>query len=175
VTGGLTAHVTRLIFIQSASGVIVRRKDKEIRDRTEIEEILQEARVCRIGLCDGSVPYCVPMSYCYRDGVIYLHSATEGRKLDILRRNNIVCFEVDTGVELIMSERPCKWSMRYRSVIGTGRAYFVDDLEGKREALRCIVRHYSSESGDHDFTDEELRSVVVIRIEIEEMSGKRSE
>ncbi len=154
--------------------VPVRRRDKEIRDLWEIEKILRKAFVCRIALCEEDKPYCVPMVYCYEGGVIYLHSAKEGRKLDVLRRNNKVCFEVEMDVEVVTEGKPCYWTLRYRSVLGRGRAYIVEDPNEKRKALECMVDRVSPGYRYH-FTEEELESVVVIRIEVEELSGKVSE
>ena len=58
----------------------MRRKDREITDRAEIEAILNEAMVCRIGLADGGEPYVVPLSFGYEDGSVYIHSAPEASK-----------------------------------------------------------------------------------------------
>ncbi|MDK2383606.1 MAG: pyridoxamine 5'-phosphate oxidase family protein, partial [Candidatus Korarchaeota archaeon] len=84
----------------------MRRKDKEIRDLEEIEEILRRAFVCRIALCEDDRPYCVPMIYCYKEGAIYLHSAKEGKKLEVLKKNNRICFEVEMDVGLVTEGRP---------------------------------------------------------------------
>ncbi len=152
----------------------VRRKDKEIRDLRETEEILRKALVCRIALCEGDRPYCVPMIYCYDRGVMYLHSAKEGKKLEVLRKNNRICFEVEVDVEVVTEGKPCSWTFRYRSVVGRGKAYIVEDSNEKRKALECMVERVSP-GYRYRFTDEELESVVVIRIEVEELSGKVSE
>ncbi|ACB07142.1 pyridoxamine 5'-phosphate oxidase family protein [Candidatus Korarchaeum cryptofilum] len=148
----------------------MRRTDKEMKDG--IEEVLRRAKICRIAMCDGGVPYCVPVIFCYSDGFIYIHSAREGRKIDILRRSSLVCFETEIDISLIRSGNPCKWTLAYKSVIGIGRASFVEDREEKRKALNCIIKKYSDE--DFEISNEELDKVEVIRIEIEEMSGKRS-
>ncbi|MCC6029366.1 MAG: pyridoxamine 5'-phosphate oxidase family protein [Candidatus Korarchaeum sp.] len=148
----------------------MRRTDKEMRDG--IEEVLRRAKICRIAMCDGGVPYCVPVIFCYSDGFIYIHSAREGRKIDILRRSSLVCFETEIDISPIRSGSPCKWTLAYKSVIGVGRASFVEDREEKRKALNCIIKKYSDE--DFEISNEELDKVEVIRIEIEEMSGKRS-
>jgi nitroimidazol reductase NimA-like FMN-containing flavoprotein (pyridoxamine 5'-phosphate oxidase superfamily) len=148
----------------------MRRTDKEMRDG--IEEVLRSAKICRIAMCDRGVPYCVPVIFCYSDGFIYIHSAREGRKIDILRRSSLVCFETEIDISLIRSGSPCKWTLAYKSVIGVGRASFVEDREEKRKALNCIIKKYSNE--DFEISNEELDKVEVIRIEIEEMSGKRS-
>ncbi len=151
----------------------MRRRDKEIKEMEEIEDVIRRALVCRIAMCDGGTPYCVPVSFGYCDGRIYIHSAREGRKLEVLRANALVCFEFDVDVELIRKgSRPCDWTMGYRSVIGLAEAHFVTDEEEKRKALNCIIKHYSGKS--YDLRDEELEGVEVIRLDVREISGKRS-
>ena len=73
----------------------MRRQEREIRDEAEIQEILEKGLVCRLGLYDGQYPYVVPLNYGYRNGCIYFHCAREGRKIDILKKNDRVCIEVD--------------------------------------------------------------------------------
>jgi uncharacterized protein len=73
----------------------VRRKDREITDSLQIIDILQKADVCRIAMCHNNVPYVVTMNFGLgRDGFspLYFHCASEGKKIDILRKNNLVCF-----------------------------------------------------------------------------------
>ena len=150
----------------------MRRKDKEIKDKSAIDEILSQAAVCRIAMCDGDVPYVVPMSFGYEDGCLHLHSALEGRKIDVLKHNPIVCFELEIGQELVGDENPCKTSLKYRSVIGYGRAVFVEDREEKKRSLDAIVRHYSGET--YNYPEESLNEVAIIRIHVESMTGKQS-
>jgi hypothetical protein len=78
----------------------MRRKDREITDRAELLRILAKARVCRLALVDGDRPYVVPLTFALDGADLVLHSARTGRKLDILRRNPAVCFEVEEGVEI---------------------------------------------------------------------------
>ncbi len=150
----------------------MRRKDKEIEDKSAIEEILRQAAVCRIAMCDGDEPYVVPMSFGYEDDCLHLHSASEGKKIDILNHNPIVCFELDIGQELVGNENPCKTSLKYRSVIGYGKAVFVEDREEKKRSLDAIMRHYSGET--YDYQEKSLNEVAIIRIRIESMTGKQS-
>jgi hypothetical protein len=120
----------------------VRRKDLKITDRTEIESILHEATVCRIGLADDDGPYVVPVCFGYEDRSVYIHSAPEGKKLVMLEKNPRCCFEVDICGQVIRGDRPCSWGMRYRSVIGYGRAAILTDPDGKKRGLTCIMHHY---------------------------------
>jgi nitroimidazol reductase NimA-like FMN-containing flavoprotein (pyridoxamine 5'-phosphate oxidase superfamily) len=150
----------------------VRRKDREITDRTEIEAILHEATVCRIGLADDDGPYVVPVCFGYEDGSVYIHSAPEGKKLAMLAKNSRCCFEVDICDQVIRGDRPCSWGMRYRSVIGYGKAAILTDPDEKRYGVACIVRHYGGST--HAFSESDLLSVTVIRIAVESMTGKKA-
>ena len=64
----------------------MRRKEKEIKDKKEIEQIFKYSHVCRLGIFDGKMPYIVPMNFGYRDNILYFHSALEGRKVDIQKK-----------------------------------------------------------------------------------------
>ncbi|HSQ93766.1 MAG TPA: pyridoxamine 5'-phosphate oxidase family protein [Methanoregula sp.] len=149
----------------------MRREDRMITDRTAIEAILNEATVCRIGLADGGEPYVVPVCFGYEDGALYLHSAPDGKKIALLEKNPSCCFEVDICDQVIRGDCPCSWGMRYRSVIGYGRAAILNDPAEKRHGLNCIMRHYHG--GTHEFSDRDIRSVAVIRIAIGSMTGKK--
>jgi nitroimidazol reductase NimA-like FMN-containing flavoprotein (pyridoxamine 5'-phosphate oxidase superfamily) len=150
----------------------MRRKDREITDRAAIEAILRRAAVCRIGLVGEDGPYIVPMSLGYEAGRLYLHSAREGRKLDLIREDPRVCFEVDLDSEVVKAESPCGWSLRYRSVIGFGRAVLVEAPEEKRRGLEIILRHHGGDPSA--LPERSLDGVSLIRIEIREMTGKQS-
>ena len=151
----------------------MRKSEKEIVDKALIEDVIHQSLVCRLGLTDGPQPYIVPLCFGYDDGALYFHSALEGRKLDVIRRNDRVCFEFDANVAIGEGESACKWSMRYQSVIGFGRASLLDDIEEKREALGIIVRQYSDRSCS--FPDASLDRVAVIKVAIETMTGKQTD
>ena len=150
----------------------MRRKDKEIRDDAEIESILKEAIVCRLALCDGWRPYIVAMCFGYAGRSLYLHSTKEGKKIDIMKRNPEVCFEIDVGVDLIRSDSPCKFGMKYKSVVGSGVAHMIDDMEKKSYALNCIMEKYSGKT--YQFPPGELDKLAVIEIQISELTAKKS-
>ncbi len=151
----------------------MRRKDKEIQERREILEIVQKALVCRLGLCRDNVPYVVPLNFGYREGCLYLHCAKQGRKMDMIRANPRVCFEMDTDAELIRSDQPCDWGMKFASVIGFGTAVVLEDREEKKNGLDAILAHYSS-GPLQPYPDPVLKNTAVIKVQIEEMTGKRS-
>jgi nitroimidazol reductase NimA-like FMN-containing flavoprotein (pyridoxamine 5'-phosphate oxidase superfamily) len=151
----------------------MRRKDKEITDPAEIEKILKEAQVCRLAMVDGNRPYVVPLSFGFEGDSLYFHSGCKGMKIDILRVNPEVCFEMDLQGDVLEDEKPCEWTVQYRSVIGFGKAEFLEKTAEKREAFRIIMAHYSDSS--FAFTEEMLKGVVIIRVKIAEISAKQSD
>lgn len=150
----------------------MRRSEKEIKSREGLLAVMKKATVCHLGLADGDIPYVVPVNFGFNGNSLYFHSAKEGKKLDILRRNNNVCFQMDADLAFVPAEKGCNWSMKYRSVIGNGKAHFVDAPAEKIAALKIIMAHYSDKS--YEFTGEEAVKVAVVRIDIESLSGKES-
>ena len=150
----------------------MRRSDRAITDPQELESVLREAAVCRMGLCDEGKPYVVPMNYGYRDGSVFLHSAAEGRKIEILRRNPNVCLEFEKDVELVSAEAACSFSMKYRSVIASGKAVFLEGTEEKSFGLNAIMLQYTGR--EFVFPPQALEKIVVLRVDLEECSGKHN-
>jgi uncharacterized protein len=153
-------------------GGTMRRRDKEITEREAIDSIIARSQVCRLAMCEGGIPYIVPLCFGYDGTSLYFHGAQEGKKIDMLRKNNLVCFELDVDTEVVRGESPCSFSMRYRSVTGLGRACFVEDGGEKRQALEFIMRQYGE---DRDKLEEKnMANITVIRVDITEISGKKS-
>ena len=151
----------------------MRRKEKEITDIVDIERIIQTGMICRIGLCVDDLPYIVPMYYGYRDGCLYFHAAMKGKKLDMIRKNNQVCFEIDSQKEIVNTGIPCDWKNSYESVIGFGIASVVEDHDEKIFGLNVLVNHYAP-GISYEFPGKNVKRTTVIKIEISEMTGKRS-
>jgi hypothetical protein len=150
----------------------MRRKDKEIADRAEMESIIRESTICRLALADNEQPYIVPLCFGYKDNSLYFHSASEGKKIDILRKNKNVCFEFDVGSKIKTGKPACEWGMKYRSVIGFGKASFLEDSDSKQAALDIIMQQYSDES--FAYSEKILKKTLVIKVEITHMTGKQS-
>ena len=147
----------------------MRRQDLEITEIDQIEGIVSRALRCCIGMVDGAEPYVVPVCFGYERNALYFHSALEGRKVDILRRSNRVCFEMDTDLEVVGAAMGCEWSMKYRSVMGTGTARILETDEEEAHGLELIMRHYA---GDDFHLPERLpANVLVIRVDIDSISG----
>lgn len=150
----------------------MRRRDREITDISVMESIIRDSSVCRMGLCDGDRPYVVPMNFGYRDGKVYMHSALEGKKLDIIRKNPDVCLEFETDLEIVRAEEACSFSMKYRSVIAWGKASIQEEAKDKAYGLNVIMEHYTGR--EFEFPVQALTRIVVIRVDIEEMTGKQN-
>ena len=151
----------------------MRRMDKQINDRNLIAEIINQNSVCRIALADEDKPYLVPMSYGFMDGKIYLHSAKEGQKIDIIKKNNKVCFEISDSIEILGSGNACDFGLKYRSVIGFGRISIVSDSHKKIEALKIIMRQHTGKTA-WEFGEAVLNKVAVLKIQIDSLNGKIS-
>ncbi len=149
----------------------MRRKEQEITDIAAIEDIIRKAQVCRLGLTENGRPYIVPLCFGYKDNTLYFHSAREGKKLDIIRKNNKVCFEIDTDHELVIGKKACDCSMKYRSVIGFGRAELIEETELKRRAFDIIMQKYSDDS--FEYPEESIQNTVIIKVKIESTTGKK--
>jgi len=151
----------------------MRRKDKEITDRGEIEAIIHQSDVCRLAMADAAGPYIVPLNFGLSENSLYFHSAHKGRKMDILKKNPQVCFEFDLGVRVISGEKACDWGTYFKSVIGFGKAQLVNDIEAKKKALNVIMDHYAGKSFKFSGTD--VDRVAIIRVDIDQMTGKRAQ
>lgn len=151
----------------------MRRSDKEITDRKAIEDIILRSKVCKLAMCVENRPYIVPLCFGFKNNTLYFHSAPKGKKIEILKNNPNVCFEFEIFTQIIKSAKACKWGMRYRSVIGFGKAGFITDDDLKRQAFDIIMNQYAD--GSFIYEDALLKSVVLINVEIQSMTGKQSE
>lgn len=149
----------------------MRRKDREITDRIEMEAIIKATNLLHMALVDGDLPFLVPVFYAFDGTALYFHSAQSGSKIEILKRNNNVCFEISIDNGFIESDEPCDFEAKHRTVIGTGKAFFVDDEADKIKALDLIVAHFTDKKFEYPKTN--LDRTAVIRIEITSLKGKK--
>jgi len=153
----------------------MRRKDREVTDRSEILAIMKQCDVCRIAFACDEYPYIVPMNFglTETDGevTLYFHSALEGKKLRVLQQNPKVGFEMDRGHELIVGQSACDCTMAYESVIGYGTMEILGENE-KEKALGFLVAHYR-ESEEIVFEKAILDKTAVLKLTVEKMTAKR--
>ncbi len=151
----------------------MRRKDRLVQDRKEIDTIIEKSDVCRLAMAKEGQPYMVPLSFGYDGQAVYVHTADRGKKIDYFTANPNVCFEFEGRVRVVPHpDVACKWSVAFESVIGYGT---IDELlspEQKQYGLNQIMRHYSHQDWDLDVPGQPRTRVW--RITIQSLTGKRS-
>jgi len=153
----------------------MRRKDREVTDIEQIKKILDPIKTCHLAMVDDGQPYVVPLSHGYtlEKGVLtlYFHSAKDGRKIDVLRKNSAVCFEMSTeGQSSFHETTPCEFGYYFSSVIGFGNVQFVEDVEEKCMALTIITKHQANT--EHKFTEKQADTVCVFKVSSTDFCGK---
>ena len=149
------------------------RRNRQQLSREECERILSRCTSGVLALTgDGGYPYAVPLSYVYADGTIIFHSAVQGHKVDAIRRDNRCSFCVIEQDEI----RPAEFTTYFRSVIAFGRIQILEAADEKVQALRLLGRRYSpnDEAGLQHEIDKSLDHVMLIRLDIEHISGKEA-
>ncbi len=153
----------------------MRRSDREVTDINEILSVINKCRVIRVAMRDDDELYIVPMNFGYdfSDGglTFYLHSAHEGRKLDVIRKNPEVAFELDCDNGISGGELPCSYTCFYESVIGNGKAEILADISEKIFGLKLMMK--ATAKKDFDFDNEMAETVEVIKITAEKFSCKK--
>ena len=151
----------------------MRKINQEITDKSIIEEILSNSVICRIGMTDNGLPYVVPFNYGYRNNRIYIHCASSGKKIDLLRNNPKVCFEIEQKAEIVRNAQACKWATTYRSVIGYGKIEILTGSFQKQKGLEIIMAQNGAPDSI-DFESKQVDSLLILKLEIETVTGKQS-
>ena len=157
----------------------MRKKEREVTDRQEIIEIMKGCDVCRLGLNDeDGYPYVVPLNFgleLQQDGKLrlYFHGATEGHKLDLIRRDDRAFFEMDRKHQLQYIEEQGYCTMNYESVMGKGRVKILGEDE-KLHALETLMGAYHP-GREAPFSKAALPRTTIFALDVEEISGKRKE
>ena len=155
----------------------MRRQDKEINDVSEKIDMIRKCKVCRIGLSDNNQPYIVPLNYGYSVDnnilTLFFHSATEGKKLDIIKNNNNACFEIDCDTDLIEAEKACNYGYSFKSIIGFGKIIIIENPDEKIYGLNRIMRHQTEKETVYEFSHDQLKNVCVYKMIAENFTGKQ--
>ena len=152
----------------------MRRKDREITDFQQIIEIIKKCDVCRIALNDEDFPYIDPLNFGLdvqgEQVFLYFHAASEGKKLDLIAKDNRATFEMDCDHNFILYEERMSCTMGYASVIGHGTIEIVPDAD-KYRALKILMRQYHAE--DFQFNTDMIGVTTVMKMTVTDMVGKR--
>ena len=151
------------------------KRERQVTDEKQILQILNTAKVLHLGLAVNNEPYVVPMNYgfCLENGklTVYMHSALKGKKLDMIRENPNVFFEIDCDMEPFgEGDIPCQYGMVYSSIMGKGKATIVEDVEEKIRAMKVLMKTQTDK--DFEFNDRLVSIVAVIRIDVEGYTAK---
>jgi nitroimidazol reductase NimA-like FMN-containing flavoprotein (pyridoxamine 5'-phosphate oxidase superfamily) len=156
----------------------MRRKDREIAGIDEKIALLENCKVCRLGLSENATPYIVPLNLGYAFSgdklTLFFHSAGEGKKLDIMRKNSRACFEIDTGHELKQADTACNYGFAFASLVGFGVISLIEDREEKIQALNYLMLHQTGKESPFQYNNAELNAVTVYKMDVAEFTGKSS-
>jgi uncharacterized protein len=141
-------------------------------NKEDSQEILREGFYGRLATAVDDKPYIVPVNYAYVEDRIFIHCNKKGRKLDNIRSNPNVCFEVSEPHKLVKNRKPCDFGVRFSSILAFGSAEIVEDEDQKAMAVRAIVQKYAGEMATDEITPEQLKSIEVISISVAELTGK---
>jgi nitroimidazol reductase NimA-like FMN-containing flavoprotein (pyridoxamine 5'-phosphate oxidase superfamily) len=152
----------------------LRRKEREVKGISDLVSIIEKCDVCTLVLHNEGIPYLLPLNFGYEviDGVVHLffHSAMEGTKFDIMKRDARASFEMHANHQLEYFEEQGYCTMSYESVIGTGKMHIIDNPQEKEKALRKIMDQYHEK--DAYFNPAAIPRTKVYKLIVESMSGK---
>ncbi len=150
----------------------MRRSDREITCLEEITDVLDACQTIRLGLHDDKYPYIVPLSFGWEEAdgriYIYFHCAKEGKKVDLIAKDNAVCVECDILNRYVRTERGV--TADYLSVICFGHAERVTGEEAEH-GIKLLLSHCGEAGSAKDCVLSGL--VAVYKITVDEVTGKK--
>lgn len=153
----------------------MRRKDREVTDKNKIIQIIKDCDCCRIAFKEDEGTYILPLNFgldqTENNLVFYFHGAKEGKKIDLIKEQSVVGFELDTKHELVPGKSACEYSYKYQSVIGKGKINLVEDTNEKLHALNTIMLQYTA-IPKMNYNSKMLDTVAIIKLEVLELSCK---
>lgn len=153
----------------------MRRSEKEVIDQKEIEFAISKSRICRVAFSSDNMPYIVPMNFGYDENCIYFHCAHKGKKIDIIKKNCNVCFEIESENRLVINnEKICSSTEKFFSVIGFGKISIIDDVTDKIKGLNLVINQCTKDNVVHKFDDSSISRITVLKLKIERWTGKKS-
>ena len=160
----------------------MRRANRQITDPAEVRALIERCHTVRVGAVDEDGVFVVPLNFGYEwvGGrlVLYLHSASEGRKAEAFSRGPRVAIEMDVELGVITGGYACAYSFSYQSIMGSGLISPVANVDEKRRALELIMRHMAPDapcgpSGEFSFPGDAVERVAIFRIDIDELAAKQ--
>ena len=150
------------------------RRERQVTDPERIRQILDTAKILHLGLAVDNEPYVVPMNYGYtmEDGklTVYLHCGHRGKKLDMIRANPKVFFEMECDLMPFEGDVACRYGLAYSSLMGQGKAEIVEDVQEKKLALALLMKAQTGK--EFSFNDKLTTAVSVVKINVSEYTAK---
>lgn len=164
------------VFMKRWEEGMMRRQEREIRNRETIQAILERSQVGRIATINRrGFPVIKPVNFLYYEEKIYIHSSRKGEKAGDIRRGSPVCFEVDEPIAYVTARgHACTASYYFRSIIAKGRALFVRNKRKKVDILEKLMVKYQPEGNYEAMPDDIVKKTAVVEITIEEVTGKEN-
>ena len=150
----------------------MRKTECNIEDPKAINEILSGGIICRVAFFDEEYPYIVPLNYGYKNNLLFIHCAKEGKKIDLIKKNNKVCFEIEDSYKVVESDVSCEWTTKYRSVIGIGEIEIISDFAEKEAGLDVIMTQHGKKN--NSYHKKLVDRVFILKLNIKSVTGKQS-
>lgn len=154
----------------------IRRKEKAITNLNHMKKILQQTKYITLAMCENNEPYLTTLSHGYEPehNIIYFHCASEGKKIDILKKNKTVWGQALLDKGYVEGTCDHLWA----TVMFHGTASFITDAGGKRHALEVMITQLEPNPEQvikEQITEKSLNRVNIGRIDIDYMSGKKAD
>ena len=157
----------------------IKRTEKEITDKTAIDQLLMNGKYAVLALCRNNEPYIVTLSCGYQKSknTLYFHCANTGLKLDFIHDNPFVCGTIieDKGYK----DGACDHA--YKSVIFRGKIEMIKEIQDKCDALRVMIEHLERDPksvSERIFSGKMNRintQTTLLKLKIESITGKHGQ
>jgi nitroimidazol reductase NimA-like FMN-containing flavoprotein (pyridoxamine 5'-phosphate oxidase superfamily) len=146
---------------------------RTIYDEKEKNDIINKCDVCHVAMIDlQGAPYLVGMNFAFDGHYLYLHFGPEGKKMDVLKKNNSVCIAFSADYQMYFQNEnvACSYSLKYRSVLWHGKAEEIDDFDEKIKVMNLFMQKYTGKT--FSFNPPAIRHVAVFRITPKLIEGR---
>lgn len=149
-------------------------ENREMHNVKDIDDVLNRADVCNMGMADGNKPYVLPLNFIFENNTVYIHCNNQGRMLKTIEKNNEVCLSFDCDREVFFRHEnvACSYGMRYRSVIAFGKAILINDYDEKVKIMNSFMKKYTQRD-DFTYNAPAVNNVRVLRIPLDSKTGKK--
>lgn len=154
----------------------MRNKKNEVKDFSEIVSIISKCDTIRIAMFDEKYPYIIPLNFgeevIDNQIIFYVHTGYKGKKIDLLKQNSNVAFEMDCNHELYYRESNKSCNFRFQSVVGTAHVEIVTE-DMKDKALTILMKHYHSD--EIKYNPKFAPATLCLKIIVDTITGKRAD